>query len=414
MMDSIREWWSGFSSSSPENRSDPMENPANPLSMDDLASYLSSYSHVTEESGMRLAAVYSCIYVLSSNLAQLPLHVMRRQGDMVEKATDHPAYWLLHDEPNEYLSSYDWRETAQAHAVGWGNSLSKLVRNKKGELQQIIQAKAFGNSINTVSNRLYYGFNHPDEGLQSVSHYDCIHIKAFGSNQRWGKSPITQHAEAIGLGLAAQSYGLQFFQGGGKPTGILSAKNAINDTTFKSVLELWKAAKTQLAQDTNKTLLLPAELEYKAITIAPNDAQFLETRKLTRSEIAGIFNVPAHMINDLEKASFSNITESSINFVRYTMMPYIMKWEQELNRKIFTIAERKAGYYVKFNVKGLLRATPKEQAAIVASGITTGYLNRNEARILDDLNPVEGLDEYLISVNSAQQTGKTTEGEKDE
>ncbi|MEO3879278.1 phage portal protein [Rheinheimera fenheensis] len=413
MMQSIKKLF-GKSAPTPEKRSDPLENPANPLSMDELADYLTNYSHVSEESGMRLAAVYSCIYVLSSNLAQLPLHVMRRVGDKVEKATDHPAYWLLHDEPNEYLSSYDWRETAQAHAVGWGNSLSKLVRNRKGELQKIVQAKAYGNSINTLSGRLYYGFNHPDEGLQTVSHYDCIHIKAFGSNQRWGKSPITQHAEAIGLGLAAQGYGLQFFQGGGRPTGVLSAKGAMNDKTFASLLELWKKSKTQLQQDTNKTLLLPADLDYKAITIAPNDAQFLETRKMTRSEIAGIFNVPAHMINDLEKASFSNITESSINFVRYTMMPYIMKWEQELNRKIFTAQERKAGYYVKFNVKGLLRATPKEQAEIVASGINAGYLNRNEARMLDDMNPVEGLDEYLISVNAAQQTGKTNKGETDE
>jgi HK97 family phage portal protein len=413
MMQSIKKLF-GKSAPTPEKRSDPLENPANPLSMDELADYLTNYSHVSEESGMRLAAVYSCIYVLSSNLAQLPLHVMRRVGDKVEKATDHPAYWLLHDEPNEYLSSYDWRETAQAHAVGWGNSLSKLVRNRKGELQQIVQAKAYGNSINTLSGRLYYGFNHPDEGLQTVSHYDCIHIKAFGSNQRWGKSPITQHAEAIGLGLAAQGYGLQFFQGGGRPTGVLSAKGVMNDKTFASLLELWKKSKTQLQQDTNKTLLLPADLDYKAITIAPNDAQFLETRKMTRSEIAGIFNVPAHMINDLEKASFSNITESSINFVRYTMMPYIMKWEQELNRKIFTAQERKAGYYVKFNVKGLLRATPKEQAEIVASGINAGYLNRNEARMLDDMNPVEGLDEYLISVNAAQQTGKTNKGETDE
>lgn len=406
MIRAIQNWFS---------RSESAENPANPITLDELADMLSNYSHVTEDSGMRLGAVYSCIYVLSSNLAQLPLHVLRRNGDNVEKATDHPAYWLLHDEPNQYLSSYDWRETAMAHAVGWGNSLSKLVRNRKGELQEIVQAKAFGNSINRVNNRLYYGFNHPDDGLQPVSHYDCLHIKAFGANQRWGKSPITQHKDAIGLGLAAQGYGLQFFQGGGKPTGILSAKGQLNDKSFASLVDFWKKAKSALQQDTNKTLLLPADLDYKSITIPPSDAQFLETRKLTRSEIAGIFNVPAHMINDLEKASFSNITESSINFVRYTMMPYITKWEQELNRKVFTEAERKAGYYAKFNVKGLLRATPKEQAAIIASGINTGYLNRNEARILDDLNPVPGLDEYLISVNASKTLeSKPKEGETDE
>ena len=121
---------------------------------------------------------------------------------------------------------------------------------------------------------------------------------------------------------------------------------------------------------------------------------------MTRSEVAGIFNVPSHMINDLEKATFSNISEQAIQFVRHTMMPWVVKWEQELNRKLFTAAERKAGYYVKFNLAGLLRGTAKDRAEFYNKAINDGWMDRNEVRVLEDLNPRDGLDELLVSVNA--------------
>ena len=145
---------------------------------------------------------------------------------------------------------------------------------------------------------------------------------------------------------------------------------------------------------------MPADLDYKALTIAPEDAQFLETRKLTRSEIASIFNVPAHMINDLEKATFSNISEQAIQFVRHTIMPWIKNWEEEINRRVFTRAERMAGYYVKFNLAGLLRGTPKERAEFYRIAIQDGWMSRNEVRVLEDLNQLEGLDSMLLNVNT--------------
>ena len=155
-----------------------------------------------------------------------------------------------------------------------------------------------------------------------------------------------------------------------------------------------------MRQSENKTLLLPADLDYKALTIAPEDAQFLETRKLTRSEIAGMFNVPAHMINDLEKATFSNISEQAIQFVRHSIMPWIVNWEQEINRKVFTRAERLAGYYVKFNLAGLLRGTPTERAEFYSRAILDGWMTRNEVRVFEDMNPIVGLDSMLINVNA--------------
>ena len=145
-------------------------------------------------------------------------------------------------------------------------------------------------------------------------------------------------------------------------------------------------------------------------TLAPEDLQYIERTKLNRSEIAGIFNVPAHMINDLEKATFSNISEQSVQFVRHTIMPWVVNWEQELNRKLFTQQERRNGYYVKFNLSGLLRGTAKERAAFYHYAIHDGWMSRNEVRALEDLAPIDGLDEMLFSANTHRLNDPEKEG----
>jgi HK97 family phage portal protein len=196
-------------------------------------------------------------------------------------------------------------------------------------------------------------------------------------------------------------YGKEFFEGGGRPTGLVTLKSdKLTTDGWERLKSVWNSAVLKLKQSENKTLLLPADLDYKALTIAPEDAQFLETRKLTRSEIASMFNVPSHMINDLEKATFSNISEQAIQFVRHSVMPWVKNWEEELNRRVFTRAERLAGYYIKFNLAGLLRGTPKERAEFYRIAIQDGWMSRNEVRVLEDLNPMAGLDSMLLNVNT--------------
>ncbi len=356
---------------------------------------------INPETALKLAAVYSCIYVVSSSVAQLPLMVLRKTQGRIEPGTDHPAHDLLSVEPNPWHTSYKWRETKQGHVMGWGNGYSSLVRSRRGELQRIEMHLPQETSLVQNGSRWVYATLDADDRPLAVAPEDMVHIRAFGSKRRVGISPVRQHAETIGLGMAAVSYGREFFEGGGRPTGLVTSKGTpLQADTWERLKAAWKQATNRLRESENKTLLLPAELDYKALTIAPEDAQFLDTRKLTRSEIAGIFNVPAHMINDLEKATFSNISEQAIQFVRHTMMPVIRDWEEELNRKIFTRAERAAGYYVRFNLAGLLRGTPKERGEFYHYGITDGWLDRNEVRVMEDLNPREGLSEMLISVNA--------------
>lgn len=380
-----------------------IENPSTPLNGQTLHEYFDGAEpgvRVTPDSAWRLAAVYSCIYVLSSSLAQLPLSVLRKQNGKIEVGSDHPAYYLLHDAPNDWQTSYKWRETLVGHTLGWGNGYSQLVRSSKGELRAIERLLPAQTSLLKIAGRWTYASADEEGHHMAIAPEDMLHIRAIGRDGRMGVSPITQHAESIGLGMSVQRYGKQFFDGGGKPTGLLTAKGDLGEESWKRLKAFWNTAVARLQSSDNKTLLLPADLDFKALSIEPEAAQFIETRKLSRSEIAGIFNIPAHMINDLDKATFSNISEQAIQFVRHTIMPWVQNIEQELNRRIFTRSERVAGYYVKFNLAGLLRGTAKERAEFYHYAITDGWMTRNEVRLFEDMNPIEGLDEMLISVNA--------------
>ena len=386
-------------------RSESLESPATPITGDnaDTDNIFGRDVQVSAETAMKLAAVYACIYVLSSNIAQMPLHVMRKSNNKVEPARDHPVFYLVHDEPNIWQTSYKWRELKQRHILGWGNGYTWVKRGRRGEVTSLECCNPWETTLLNTGGRHTYGV-YNDEGAFAISPDDMIHVRALGNNQKMGLSPILQHAETIGMGMSGQKYTSSFFNGNARPAGIISVKNELNDQSWTRLKNMWQKAVAALRSQENKTMLLPAQLDYKALTVSPVDAQLIDMMKLNRSMIAGIFNVPAHMINDLEKATFSNISEQAIQFVRYSIMPWVTNWEQELNRRLFTRSERAAGYYSRFNLSGLLRGTPKERAEFYHYAITDGWMSRNEARAFEDLNPCDGLDEMLVSVNAAQQT----------
>lgn len=390
-----------------------LENPAVPLSGESAYEELLG-AHPTKavspDLAMKLAAVYACVYVLSSSIAQLPLHVKRKSKDNVETDKDHPAYYLLHDCPNFWQTSYKLREYAQSAVLLYGNAYIHIVRNQNGVVQSLESLEPWKVQLLKNGGRYVYAYYDDDKTL-SISPDDMLHIKALGPSIKTGKSVIQTHAETIGLGLDARKFASGFFGNNARPAGILSVKTSLNSNAWENFKKMWQSAQEKLRSEENKTILLPAELDYRALTVSPVDTELLSMMKLNRSEIAGIFNVPAHMINDLEKATFSNISEQTIQFIRYSVMPWVVNWEQELNRKIFTDAERKAGYFVKFNLAGIMRGTASERATFYHNAITDGWMSRNEARQLEDMNPIDGLDEMLVSVNAATPVSNTKQTE---
>ena len=357
----------------------------------------------TPNNALNLPSVFSAMYVIASSLGQLPLQVMRRDGESVRNVPDHAASILLRLEPNQWQTSYKWRETEQFRCLGWGNAYTQIIRDLRGRVVELRTLKPWQTEllyrIDTSGRKHYYYASYDDDESIIVQLEDMIHIKDVGYDEKIGKSRISQQADALGWALSMQEYGKSFFGSNGRPTGAVSPKVELNDASWGRFKSMWNKAASAMSSNSNRTMLLPAELSYQSFTIPPEDMQFLDSRKLSRAEIASIFNVPPHMIGDLEKSTFSNITEQALQFVKHTMMPWVVSWEEEINRKLFSSMERAAGYYVKFDLAGLLRGSPKDRAEFYDKMIQAGVYSRAEVRAFEDMNPREGLEEMVISQN---------------
>lgn len=366
----------------------------------------SSGRPVTEQSAMQLTAVYSCVRILAEAIAGLPLHVYQRSADGAKvKALDHPLYRLLHDEPNPEMTSFVFRETLMTHLLLWGNAFAQVIRNGR---DQVIGLYPLMPNRMTVgrdeAGRLYYEYqrtwDEPTGRFETVmlAACDVLHIPGLGFDGLVGYSPIAMAKNAIGLAQATEDYGASFFANGAAPGGVLEHPGTIKDPA--RVRESWQSTFGG-ARNGNKIAVLEEGMKYTPIAVSPEQAQFLETRKFQINEIARIFRIPPHMIGDLDKSSFSNIEQQSLEFVKYTLDPWVIRFEQAMTKTL--LAEReKPQVYVKFNLEGLLRGDYKSRMDGYAVARQNGWMSANDIRTLENLDkiPAEaGGDLYLVNGN---------------
>ncbi len=362
---------------------------------------------VTERSAMQMTAVYSCVRILSEAIAGLPLHLYRyTDTGSKEKAIDHPLYTLLHDEPNPEMTSFVFRETLMTHLLLWGNAYAQIIRNGKGEVVALYPLMPNRMTVDRDENgQLYYEYQtsqdeaHTMKGsLVRLSPHDVLHIPGLGFDGLVGYSPIAMAKNSIGMAIACEEYGAKFFANGATPGGILEHPGVVKDP--ERIRESWNSAFGGSA-NSNKVAVLEEGLKYTPISISPEQAQFLETRKFQIDEIARIFRIPPHMIGDLEKSSFSNIEQQSLEFVKYTLDPWVSRWEQSMRRALLR-PEEKAEYFFKFNVDGLLRGDYQSRMNGYATARQNGWMSANDIRELENLDRIpeeSGGDLYLINGN---------------
>ena len=367
----------------------------------------SSGKVVTERSAMQMTAVYACVRILSEAIAGLPLHMYRYKDDGgKEKALDHPLYLLLHDEPNPEMSSFVFRETLMTHLLLWGNAYAQIIRNGKGEVVALYPLMPNKMTVSRdETGQLYYTYQKSQEELPKDNTYtvtlhpsDVLHIPGLGFDGLVGYSPIAMAKNAIGLAIATEEYGSKFFANGAAPSGVLEHPGTIKDP--QRVRESWMS-QFGGSVNSNKIAVLEEGLKYTPISISPEQAQFLETRKFQINEIARIFRVPPHMVGDLEKSSFSNIEQQSLEFVKYTLDPWVVRWEQSIRRTLLTPEEKKT-YFVKFNVEGLLRGDYQSRMSGYATARQNGWMSANDIRELENLDRIpaeDGGDLYLVNGN---------------
>ena len=362
---------------------------------------------VNEFTAMQTTAVYACVRILAESIAGLPLHVYAYRGEGRERVPGHPLFTILHDAPNPEMTSFVFRETLMVHLLLWGNAYAQILRDRAGRVAGLYPLLPNHMSVNRDEDgRLYYTYqrvtdenpNFKRGGEVILPAEDVLHIPGLGFDGLIGYSPIAMARNAVGMTLACEEYGASFFANGARPGGVLQHPGVLKDPA--KLRESWQAVYGGAA-NTGKVAVLEEGMTYQQIGIPPEEAQFLETRKFQVDEIARLYRIPPHMVGDLDKSSFSNIEQQSLEFVKYTLNPWVVRWEQALQKSLLLPEERKR-YFIRFNVDGLLRGDYQSRMQGYAVGRQNGWLSANDIREMEDMNPIpaeEGGDTYLINGN---------------
>ena len=369
-----------------------------------------SGKNVTEKNSMELTAVYACVRVLSEAIASLPVGLYMDDDKGVKvKAVDHPLYRIIHDEPNPEMTSFSFRETMMTHLLLWGNAYAQIIKTGKNGIDALYPLMPDRMKVDRDErNKLYYEYQRqdgdPSSVKQSVVRFEpeqILHIPGLGFDGLVGYSPIAMAKNAIGMTQSCEEYGAKFFKNGAYPGGVLEHPGTLEDPD--KVRESWNKAFGG-SSNAGKVAVLEEGMKYQPISFSPEQSQLSATRAYQLDEIARIFRVPPHMIGDLSKSSYANIEQQSLEFVKYTLDPWVVRWEQSLARRLLT-DEEKGKYYFKFNVDGLLRGDYASRMNGYAIGRQNGWLSANDIRKLEDMDLIpeeEGGDLYLVNGNMAK------------
>lgn len=354
--------------------------------------------NVTEDSALKFSAVWNAVTIISSAISTIPCKIYEKDtdGNKMERPS-HPAAGLVSTSPNDVTSGATFKQTGMAHNLLWGNYYSAIARNGRGEPTELFLLHPSKTKPERRSDRVVY-VHRVDSGREiQIELSDILHVPGLSTDGLRGLSVIAHARNAIGLGLATEKFGSKFFSNGANLNGVIQHPNTFKDEeTKRKFRESWQKVYSG-TDNALKTAVLEMGMEYKSIGIPPEDAQFLETRKFSVNEIARWFNLPPHMLKDLERATFSNIEQQGIEFVIHSLRPWLVKWEQELERKLLSERQKRSGKWeIKFNVNALLRGDSEAQGRFIDQMIKNGVYSINDGRKYLDMNKVDGGDRHFI------------------
>jgi HK97 family phage portal protein len=344
---------------------------------------------INDSSAMGVMAVYAAVRLLSETIGSLPGHVMRETDAGKEKALTHPLYTILHDQANPEQTAMEWRETAMCHLLLRGNHFSEKQRDGAGRIVALwpIHPDRVRIEREGQAGPLVYLVKVPPQNTEiRLSADRILHLRGLGSNGVTGFSPLAVGRQAIALALAAQEYGARLFKNDTKPGGVLEHPSKLSKPAYDRL----KASIEQEHQgltNAHRMMILEEGMTWHQIGINPDDAQFLESRRFSVTEVARLFNVPPHLLRDLERATFSNIEHQGIDFVVNSLRPWLVRLEQRLKIELLSDSDR-VTHFIKFNVDGLLRGDIKTRFDAYQVAKQNGWMNADEIRELEDLNPI--------------------------
>jgi len=351
-----------------------------------------SGTDVNRDTALTFSAIWACIQVLSETLASLPLQTYQDNNGTKNILKDHLTYKLLHNEPNKLMTSFTWRHTMMVHLLTNGNAYSEIIRGGGAEPKSlnILDPETITPGV-TPSGTPFYTLK--DSGTErKIKGDNMIHLVGLTLDGLIGKSPITAHKEGIQMALNTQAFGNSFYKNNAALGTVLEHPGTLKAGTAERIQ---KSFNTKFAgiDKAGSTVVLEEGMKLNKMTLSQQDAQYVETMRFTVEEACRIFRVPPHMVADLSRSTNNNIEEQGISFVRDTMMPYVRRWEDELNRKLFR-EDEKGNVFAEFNLNGLMRGNAAARAQYYAIMRSNKIMNANEIRALENMNPYEGGEVY--------------------
>tara|TARA_B100002019_G_scaffold111531_1_gene95966 strand:- start:20477 stop:22021 length:1545 start_codon:yes stop_codon:yes gene_type:complete len=353
---------------------------------------------VTEDNALEISDILTCVRVLAESIASLPLCVYIEGNNGGQKATEHPLYELLRWQPNANMTSYDLRLWMMIDCLVRGNGVAQVLRDNTGKVVELYPL--FCSKLNyhiMEDGTLHYTYPDPENPEEEImlEQNEVLHIRLFASGNLLSPSLIEMGEELLTGALGAENYTREFFENGTAVSGVIEYPTEMDEETFERLKTDW-SAKYSGNGSRHKTPILEGGAKFTPIALSHQETQMLESRKYTRSQIAGLFRVPAHLINDLDKATFSNIVEQDLGFVKHTLRPYLTNWEQKLRMTLLNDTEKQI-YYFKHETDDLLRGDLKSRMEAYAQGIQNGIFSPNDARRREDEPTYEGGDTYFVN-----------------
>jgi HK97 family phage portal protein len=355
--------------------------------------------NITQGNALAIPAVYAAVRAITDAISSLPIHVMKDNGSTKIKDRKHPLYKLLNREPNDLMTISIFWQIVVPQILLYGNSYC-IIEFAKGSFRPVSLLPVHPDMVEVEIKEGILWYTFKLEGGQKIylDQSNVLHFRGLGDTVM-GKSVIDYARENLGLGAAAEEFGSRFFGNGAAMTGILESDSALSDKAYTNLSNSFSDRHGGLA-NAHKPLILEEGLKYKTVSISPDQAQFLETRRFSIEDIARWFKIQPHKIGDLSRSTFSNIEQQDLNFVKESVLPYVISIEQELNRKLLREVEKDTVYF-KMNLDGLLRGDIKTRSEAYKTFIQNGIMNPNEARAKEEMNPYDGGDSYFMPLNLA-------------
>ncbi len=353
---------------------------------------------VSPETAMRSITVMACAKLLAEVGASLPLDVIEARGDTRRVRSDHPLVRLLNREPNPDMSSWDWRVQQWMSLALWGNAYSRITRTNRGAVIALWPLSPAAVNVRTDGGPLRYEIRAANGTTEILPAQEILHVRLWARDGIHGESPVSQMRNAIGASLAMADYAGGFFARGARPDVILEVPGKLSAEARREIIESWRN-RHEGASNAHRVGLVEGGMQVKTLQLPHDDMQFLESRRFERSEIISWFRIPPHLVSDVTGSTSwgTGIEQQVLGFLKFTLQPWLVAWEKQLERSLLARAERDT-MQIRHNVAALERADLNSRISAFQKAIMSGIMSPNEARALEDRNPYPGGERYRMQM----------------